>query len=227
MPFVNALMNLFGKSPFTSLAAHMEQVSTCVYLLNDLFDALQKKEHNTLKEIAEKISEEEHKADLIKNDIRNHLPKSLYLPIDKSRLLEILSLQDCIADRAEDIAVLTTLKKIEMPLSLEPEFYEFLEKNKEAFEGARLIIKELHELLESSFAPSETEKVRKMVHNVAKMEHEADLIQRKILKKLLNAEQEMSYTTFYLWQKILESLGSISNLSENLANRVRALLELK
>jgi len=220
-------MNLFGRSPFTPLESHMEEVTTCVYMLRDLFDALQKKDYDTLEATAKKISKQEHQADLIKNDIRNHLPKSLFLPIDRGSLLNILTLQDSIADRAEDVAVITTLKKIVMPESVKPDFGEFLAKNIETFDGARQIIKEIHELLESSFVGVEAQKVRQMVHHVATLEHETDLIQRKVIKSLLLAEDEMTYTTFYLWQKILESLGSISNLSENLALRVRMTLELK
>ena len=66
-----------------------------------------------------------------------------------------------------------------------------------------------------------------MVDDVAFKEHEADIIQRKLLKSLFKAEDEMTYSSFHLWQKIFEALGSISNLSEKLANRVRMMLELK
>lgn len=221
------ILNLFGKSPFAPLESHMEEVSNCVYMLNDLFDALKHKEYNRMEETAKRISKQEHQADLTKNDIRNHLPKSLFLPVDRSQLLRILSLQDSIADRAEDVAVLVTLKPIEIPPSLEEPFFTFLNKNIETFNGARKIIRELHELLESSFGGVEAEKVRKMVHEVAKLEHETDLSQKELLKVSLDAENEMSYATFYLWQRICEELGSISDLSENLAYSVRMTLELK
>ena len=53
------------------------------------------------------------------------------------------------------------------------------------------------------------------------------VIQRQLLKKLFQAENEMTYTTFHLWQKICEAVAAISNLSENLALRIRLTLELK
>lgn len=224
---MTTLLSLFGRSPFAPLGSHMEEVAACVYMLTDLFDALEKKDYEKVEETANKIGEQEHRADLSKNDIRNHLPKSLFLPIDRESILDILTMQDCIADRAEDIAVLTTLKQVEMLDSFKEDFRNFLAKNIETFNGARRIIKELHELLESSFGGVEAEKVRQMVHDVAKKEHETDLIQRKLVKSLLMAENEMTYTTFYLWLRIFECLGSISNLSENLAYRVRMTLELK
>lgn len=221
------ILNLFGRSPFAPLKAHMNQVAECIHLLKPLFEALEKKDQRKLEEISEKICVQEHSADLIKNDIRNNLPKSLFLPIDRTHILEILSLQDSIADVAEDIAVLLTLKPLEILDTLREDLWAFLDKNIEAFDGANLIILEMHELLESSFGGIEAEKVRNMVDAVAAKEHEIDIFQRKLLKELFKAEDKMTYTTFHLWQKILEAIASISNHSEKLAYRVRMTLEIK
>ena len=221
------IISLFARSPFAPLQTHMEKVSHCVYKLFDLFDALEKHNYTEVDKIAAEISDLEHQADLLKNDIRNHLHKNIYLPVDRSNLLEILGIQDSIADSAEDIAVLLTLKQVEMPNDLKGDFRDFLNKNVESFESARNIIKEMHDLLETSFGGYEAEKVRAMVEDVAYKEHEADLIQRKLLKKLFGSENEMTYTTFHIWQKIFEAVASISNLSEKLAYRVRMTLDLK
>ncbi len=221
------ILNLFGRSPFAPLQAHMNSVAKCVYALVDLFKALEAKNYSEVGKIAEQICNLEHAADLIKNDIRNHLPKSLFLPIDRGNLLEILAIQDHIADKAEDIAVLLTLKQLEILPIFQEEFKLFVQKNIETFDEAFLIIKELQELVESSFGGMEAAKVRSMVDIVAYREHEVDLIQRTLLKNLFNAEEQLTYITFNLWQRLLESIASISNLSENLAYRVRMTLELK
>ncbi len=224
---MRTFLNLFGRSPFTPLQSHMQNVADCVHLLLDLFDALENKNYERLEKIAHAISEHEHIADITKNDIRNHLPKSLFLPIDRSQLLEILATQDRIADCAEDIAVLATLKHLELFDSFKNEFKFFLHKNIECFNEAQKIIQELHELLESSFGGLEAEKVKTMVEKVAFKEHEADILQRQLLKSFFASENQLTFVTFDLWQRIFESLASISNLSENLANRVRMTLEIK
>lgn len=221
------ILKLFGRSPFAPLQSHMESVAQCVHKLPDLFDALEKRDEPRLDKLSEEISELEHNADLIKNNIRNHLPKSLFLPIDRGQLLEILALQDRIADKAEDSAVLLSLKRIEFLPAFKDEFKLFLHKNIETFDGVFLIIKELTELVESSFGGIEAEKVKAMVDDVAFKEHEVDLVQRQLIKKLFQAENEMTYATFYQWQRLFEAVASISNLSESLANRVRMTLELK
>lgn len=224
---LGTILNLFGRSPFAPLQKHMEKVSACVHLLKDLFIAMEKKDYAALEGIAKEIADLEHQADITKNDIRNHLPKSLYLPIDRSQLLEILSTQDKIADAAEDIAVLTSLKPLELLPSFKAEFLDFLDKNISTFDSAKSIINEMHELLESSFGGIEAEKVKSMADEVSYKEHEVDVVQIELLKKLFGRESEMTYSTFYLWQKIFAMTADISNLSERLADRVRMTLELR
>jgi predicted phosphate transport protein (TIGR00153 family) len=221
------ILSLFGRSPFAPLQSHMESVSRCVHRLPDLCDALENKDYALIEKIANEISELEHMADVMKNDIRNHLPKSLFLPIDRGNLLDILSIQDRIADKVEDAAIIMMIKPLELLPVFKEEFKLFLKKNIEAFDGAFLIIKELNELVEYSFGGIEAEKVRSMVDGVAYKEHETDLVQRHLLKSLFHAEGQMTYTTFYQWQKIFECIGSISDLSESLAYRIRMTLEIK
>lgn len=221
------ILKLFGRSPFAPLQTHMESVAKCVHSLVLLCEALEVKDYVRLEELANQISTLEHDADLIKNDIRNHLPQGLFLPIHRSNLLDILSLQDSIADQVEDVAVLVSLKPLEILPVLKEEFNLFVKKNIETFDEVQLIIKDLHELVESSFGGAEAKRVRAMVDEVAYLEHEVDLIQRKLLKKLFSAEAELTFVTFYQWQRLIYSIGSISNLSENLAYRIRMTLELK
>jgi len=221
------ILHLFGRSPFAPLQSHMELVAHCVNKVPELFMALERQDFDQLEKIAQQVSEFEHQADLTKNDIRNHLPKTLYMPMNRGDLLEILGIQDSIADKAEDIAILLTLRPLILPEIFKANFNAFLAINIETFNVVHRIIKELQDLLESSFGGIEAEKVRALVDDVAFKEHEADIIQRKLLKSLYRHDDQMSYTVFHLWQKILETTGEISNLSEKLAHRIRMTLDVK
>lgn len=221
------ISRLFGRSPFAPLQAHMELVSRCVHQLPHLFEALDQGNATHIEALAEEISRLEHEADLMKQDIRHHLPKSLYLPIERGDLLEMLRLQDKIADKVEDTAILVTLKPLVLLPIFEQEFKLFVSKNLSTFEEAHLIVRELHELVESSFGGKEAEKVRAMAARVTYREHEVDLLQRTLLKKFFHSEDQLTYVTFSLWQTIFENVAAISNLSENLADRIRLTLELQ
>jgi uncharacterized protein len=221
------LARIFGRSPFAPLQTHMNKVASCVNEITPLFNSLKQKNFTRLEEIAQKISNKEHEADLTKNDIRNNLPAGLFLPIARQTILEILSLQDNIADKAENAAVLLTFLPLEINPLFASDFEAFLNKNLETFQVAKKIIQELGELLESSFGGSEAEKVKKMVEEAAYKEHECDILQRTLIKKLLGNAQEMQVAHFYLWMKVVQELSGLSDESEKLANRVRMILEVK
>jgi uncharacterized protein len=224
---MRALIKLFGRSPFAPLRTHMEKVADCVHHLPKLFKALESGDQEEVLQISKKISKLEHDADLSKNDIRLSLKSHLFLPVDRVSLLEVLALQDSLADKAEDIGVLLTFHKLEMPKFLSEEFGAFVRRNIEAFDQVFAVMGELNELLESSFGGSEAEKLRSMVDQVAYTEHEIDLMQRELLRTLFDHEQELTHGNFILWLKVIEEVGGLSNLAEKLGNRVLLTMELR
>jgi len=221
------IAKLFGKSPFAPLQTHMNRVASCIEKLADIFQILFKKSPEKIEKLSQELSKLEHEADLTKNDIRNHLPKSLFLPIDRSHFLDILSIQDTIADKAEDIGILLSLRPMEAFEDLEEDLQAFFKKNIEVFWAARQIIREIDELLESSFGGIEAEKVKSMVEQAARQEYDAEVLRRSLMKKILQKGDSLSHPSFYLWTKVVEEVCEISHLSERLANRIRMVLELK
>lgn len=224
---MRSIAKLFGRSPFVPLQTHMAKVAACIEELPKAFNASKAGNQKTVEQVSSKISKLEHNADLVKNDIRNHLPKGMFLPIDRNHLLEILSIQDDIADKAENIGVLLTIKPLDMIEAFKENFEAFLNKNIESFHAAHLVIKQLDELIETGFGGAEAQKVRNLVDDVALKEHEADLIQRALLKDLFTNETDLTHGSFHLWLRVFREVAAISNLSEKLANRVRMTLEFK
>jgi uncharacterized protein len=224
---MRTISKLFGQSPIVPLQAHMDKVAQCVEKVKQMFEALRQGDQAAIEKLAEETSALEYEADQIKHDIQSHLPRRLFMAIDRARILDILGVQDNIADKAENVGVLLTLKAMKLPDWLADDFNAFLNKNIEAFEGTRAIINQLDELLETGFGGDEAERVLRMVEEVAHMEHEVDVIQRQMLKSLFANESELSTGDFFLWTKLFKQVGDLSNLSERLANRVRRTLELK
>ena len=223
---MQTLARLFERSPFSPLQAHMEKVASCVKHINPLLEALKNNDYALIAELAKEISKLEHEADLTKNDIRNNLPSRLFLPITISNLLEILSLQDTIADSIENVAVLLTFRKLEIESSFRDNFFEFVQKNIQTFDAVHDIVRELSALMESSFGGKEAEKVIRMVEGVALKEHECDIVQRKLLKIVFQECDSMPSPSFFLWMKIIQELASLSDESEKLANRIRMILKV-
>ncbi len=224
---VNAMARLFGRSPFVPLQLHLDKISDCVEAAVALLEKIRTGDTSTVSEDARAISKLEHKADLVKNDIRNNLPRGLFMAIDRSQLLEILSLQDSIADKGEDIAVLMSIRHVNVLEDLSEPLKDYVNGNLGAFHKVKEVMRELDTLIESGFGGAEASRVDGMIEEVAVAEHECDIMQRKLMKSVLDHEDELSVGDFFVWQRLLHEIAGISNYSEKLANRVRMLLTLK
>src|SRR5580700_2132671 len=97
------LWNLISKNPFASLKEHMQKTETCVQKLECIFEALFNGNKERVLDLAKEISQLEHDCDYIKRDMRMQVAKSIFLPIDRRDLLQVLSNMDSIADSAEDV----------------------------------------------------------------------------------------------------------------------------
>jgi uncharacterized protein len=73
----------------------------------------------------------------------------------------------------------------------------------------------------------EAERIRGMAKDTAFAEHQADLVQVKLLKKIYARDTEMTAGEFHCWMRVTNVLSQISNESENLANLVLKTLSLK
>ncbi len=215
------IARLFGKSPFAPLQTHMTRVTHCMEKLAEIMKSLPPSD-----KMVEELCKLEHEADLTKNDIRNHLPKSIFLPIERGHFLDILSTQDSIADQAEEIGLSLKLRPLKSSPLL-PDLEILFNKSYDTFMSVRQIIGEIYELLESSFGGIEAEKVKSMVELTAHKEYEAKKFQRILTTKLFAQGDKLSAPDFYLFTKLIEDIGNISIISERLANRIRMVLELK
>ena len=224
---MSTIGKLFGSSPFAQIQLHMKQVGRCIEKMTEALEALQRGEFEKLENLAAEVSHREHAADQIKQDIRNRLVKRFFMPVDRSDVLDIVSMQDGLADTAEDLCVVLTMKKVPILDECRDDFAELIQHNLEAFDVVSQIVLQLDELIESGFGGPEGEKIRSMAQDVAFAEHQADMVQASLLKKLYANDTRFTVGEFHLWMRITRILSRISNTSENLANRILKTLSIK
>jgi hypothetical protein len=221
---MSIISKLFGKSPFEPLYQHMVKVKECVDLVRPLMDAVLQGETKKVKEIAKKIFKAEHYADMVKKDIRSHLPKSIFLPVARGDLLRFLKEQDNIADSAEDLAVLLTLRKTTVPEEMKEDLKDFVNKVLDTYEMAMIVSSEIKILAETSFGGAEAHKVTELIEQVKVKEWEADKAQMNTAKKLFSIEEKLDPISVVMWMKILKELGTLANHAENAGDQMRVML---
>lgn len=205
----------------------MKKVGSCIKKLTEIFEEIEKENFEKIEHLTLELSKLEHEADLTKNDIRSHLPKSLFLPINRQQFLEILHTQDSLADKAEEIANILMLCPRNSLRVFTKTFQEFYKKNLETFWTARDIIKEFDELIESSFGGIEAEKVKTMIEQTAYKEYESDLLKTAVRKEFFSCADTLTPSAFYLWVSLINEVGTLSHISEKLANQIGLILELR
>ncbi len=219
-----ALFNLFRKSPFDPLQEMMDKVVECADTLKPLFEAFAEGDKERMKKLISQVSHLEHEADAIKNRIRSSLPSSLFMPVSRTDLLEILANEDAIADAAEDVAVLLTLKDLKLKEQFRDCILKLVDKCLEVVHESHKVIKDLDILAETSFEGPEAKRVISMIDDVCDLEHHVDEFQIEVTRNFLTHEESFSPGELWLWLKIVAKLGDVANYAERMCNRIRLFL---
>jgi hypothetical protein len=188
----------------------------------ELINAIKAADHARVKEIAKEVMTLEHEADEIKNELRDSLPRSLFLPIDRRDFRRLLSAQDEIADCTEDLVVVATLKPdFTIPAELVEELDRVVGHVMDCINQAHRIGDELDELLESGFGGPEAEKVFGMVQKVGEIEHMADKRQYKFSQTLVSIADNLKPVDLLLLTEFIKNLGGIANAAEKYSKELR------
>ncbi|NLC10169.1 MAG: TIGR00153 family protein, partial [Gammaproteobacteria bacterium] len=166
----------------------------------------------------------EKEADKLKRDVRIHLPKSLFLPVPRSDLLELLSVQDKVANRAKDIAGLMLGRQMSIPQQLQPIIMPYVQRTVDACEQALTAMNELDEILETGFGNREVARVTAMIEELEDIEHDTDRMQIEVRRNLYKIEKELPPVDVIFLYTIIEWIGDVADRAERVGNRLEQLL---
>jgi hypothetical protein len=220
----NPISALFGRSPIRPIQEHMAKAQNCVVLLGDFLEASFAKDWQQTKLLQQAIRASENEADDLKSNVRKHLPTSLWLPVPRTDLLELLSIQDSLANRAKDVAGLMLGRKMEIPDTLvEPvraHYQTSLETSRQALKG----INELDELLETGFRGAEVQLVENLIVELDALEHKSDIGQINLRAELFQLEASLPPVNVIFLYKIIALIGEIADISEKIGSRLLILM---
>lgn len=220
----NPILNLFGRSPVKPLQEHMAKVSECVRILEPFFEAVIAGDEKRMRELQEKIARLENEADDMKHDLRLHLPRTLFLPVERRDLLEVLTMQDNIANRAKDLAGLVRGRKMSIPDAISAQFLEFARRSIDACAQAEKTVNELDELVETGFGGSEVDSVQKLITELDRVEKETDKIQVDIRGRLFEIERDLPPVDVMFLYRLIDWMGDIGDFSQRVGSRLQLLL---
>ena len=220
----NVLSGIFGSSPVQPLEKHIDIAFRCAKQLREFFDAAVSGDWERAGEVREKIYALEHEADNVKKEIRMHLPKSLFMPVPREDLLELVLVQDKIANLAQDVSGIVVGRKMQIPAEIAEQFIDFVERNIDAAKQARKSVRELDELFTTGFRGAEVDLVAGLIEELDRIETDTDEKQAALRWALFKIESTLNPIDAMFIYKVIELVGEIADMAERVGRRLELLL---
>ena len=220
----NAFLGVFAKSPIQPMEEHIKKVHQASAILVDFFEHVFNKEWTQAENIRLQIRTLEREADAMKRDIRLQLPHGLFLPVARTDLLELVTQQDKIANKAKDIAGRVVGREMDIPKEIQTDFIAYLKRCVDATKQASNAINELDELLETGFRGREVKLVEKMLVELDAIEQDTDDMQINLRRKLRQIEAELNPVDVMFLYKIIEWVGELADIAERVGSRLELML---
>jgi len=221
---VNSILGVFAKSPLKPLELHIDKVHECASLLVPFFDATNSGDWDEAIKIRKQISLLEKEADSLKREIRLTLPGGLFMPVERTDLLELLTQQDKIANKAKDISGRIIGRQLVLPQPMQDAFGAYLKRCLDAVSLAKRAINELDDLLETGFRGREVELVAKMITELDLIEEDSDDLQIQVRRQLYALESELNPSDVMFTYKIIEWVGGLADIAERVGSRLELML---
>lgn len=220
----NSILDLFASSPIRPMQDHMAKVHECASELKIFFQATIEGDWDKADQLTTHIRQLENEADDLKHDLRMHLPKGLFLPVARTDLLALLSKQDKIANVARDISGLVFGRKMQFPANVNDDLMGLIQRSIDASAQAFKAINELDELLATGFRGREASLVEEMIEQLDMIENDTDDLQRELLFKIFEQENELPPVQVMFMYKVVQQIGDLADSAQSVGSRLEMMI---
>jgi len=220
----NYMSGLFGRSPITPLQEHMYRVYMGIKHLTPLIEGMIEADQDKILAAQKEIVDGEHDADDMKKDLRTHLPKGLFMPVDRRDVLDVLLRQDIIANQAKDVASLIVGRSMTLPEEMNAPFLAFTNRCVDTVKQALQTINELDELVETGFRGLEVDHVEEMLVELGNIESETDTMQEDLRQTLFKLEEKLSPVDVIFTYRLIDWVGAVADNAERVGSRLSLML---
>ena len=215
------LTDVIGNSPLSTLERHVRVCADCVNLLPEYFEAAQAGEWKRASDLRDKIAKLESIADDLKLEVRSNLPRGLWMSVSRADLLELVRMQDKMANDTKDVAGLSLGRELAFPAKLEKSLFKYLAAITDCTNQTVEVIVALRELSRSAFGSRQVDAIAKMVTMVEKVERKSDDQQQALRAKLRKYEADLSPIDAVFLYQLLSQIGEIADSAEKVSHRAQ------
>lgn len=217
-------LQLFSQSPMKPIQHHMAKCSECAAALVPYFSAVLQSDWQLAEERYNNIVSLENEADLLKREIRLNLPRNLFLPVSREDLLELLRVQDSIANYSKDIAGLVLGRKLVFPEPAHSTLQRLLDESITATSLASKAADEMNNLVRSGFSGQNASLVEDILDKLGDVEHQSDMIQVELRQIIFSLESQLKPVDAMFIYRIIELIGDVADSAQTTGNRLMCVI---
>lgn len=218
------LGKLFGKSPILPIQQHMQLAQETVQLLCELLTASSDQDWPRVAEIESLIESTALDARKMRREIRQHLPRGLLLAMPRPDLLELLDIQERIADRVREISRPVALRAMSFPPAIQATLDRLCSLLAATAGEALAAIRELDELIEQGFGKNEHRLMDKILSSLERQVQRCDVQQQRLFRQICKSEDSLPLLDAIFYYQIAAALGQLSDACGEVGEQLDLLL---
>ena len=209
-----SILGIFAKSPFVSRQKHMDIGKQAAIALQNFLTSAGVSDWSKAKQYRQEIIDLEHAADDIKNQIRTHLPKSLFMSVSREDLLDLVYTMDGIPNTAKDISGIMIGRQMEIPNQIAEQFSAFVKAAIKAAKQASAAIEKVDEVRRGGFSSSDADLLQDLVAELELLEHENDDLEAALRNDFFEIEKDFPAVDVMFLYDIFNRIGSLADISQ-------------
>ncbi len=196
-----------------SFKQHLKAVEETLEKLEDMVNLYLDGRCDEVDDIADEVISLETKADKIRRETETMMYSGAFLPNFRGDLLGLIESIDKIANKAEMVAKVLSFQRPLIPDELKSDVRKQIRLSIDTYKAFKDTVEEMFE---------DMEKASKMVQKVEKKEHEEDVHEWNMMKKLFSLE--ISRALKLEIKEIITSIGDLADLAEDASDRVEIII---
>ncbi|MDD2438745.1 MAG: TIGR00153 family protein [Methanosarcinaceae archaeon] len=222
--FVQILLRPIFSFPQLPFKEHAEKGVLAAQKLQEAVEAYCVEDMKKVELRSTEIDLLETRADALKQELRKNLPSSFVLPLDPKAVLVFINQQDAIPNVAQSAAYWMSLRPATLPENIKRGFLRLATTVLETVKVYSTLISGFYSFLKMPHKKENVRQTLALVSQVEKLEHEVDLIESELLKKIFANEQTFGGAGVCHLTDLVEKIGEVADRAAIAADSLRAML---
>ena len=216
-----AISEVISNSPLALLERHAGVCVDCVERLPLYFQEVQSGRWARAEEVRDEICRFEGLADELKQDVRSNLPRGLWMSVSRADLLELVRVQDKMANGVKEVSGISLGRQLAFPSPLTEDLNEFVDVVVAVSRTVVKIIGATRELSRSAFGTRQTNVILDFVSQVEAGERRSDDMQAALRARVREHEVDLPPVDAMFLYQLLAAIGEIADNAEKVAHRAQ------